>query len=217
MRDDSDDLGDDDRDPIDAIDRELLTRWIDGDKQAGDELTQRYFVGILRYFTRRAPEEQEDLVNETFLQFSKSKASFHGDAPVRVFVFRIARNVFRMYVRRMGRQPQFDPLTTSVVVAFGRHPSSILAEREDHSILLNALQEVTSEDQDLLELRYWRGLTGPELRDLFEVSEGTVRSRIGAALKRLRAKFNELSNAPRRQVTEETVERWMLELRSMAL
>jgi RNA polymerase sigma factor (sigma-70 family) len=212
-----DELDGDGPDPHDHVDRELLTRWLDGDLRAGDELTRRYFMSIQRYFIRRAPEQQEDLVGDTFLKLAKSKANYRGEAPVRVFIYRIARNVLRMYFRGLGRQPGFDPLTSSVVAAHGRRPSSALAEMEEHSILLNALQEISSEDQDLLELRYWRGLTGPELRDLFNVPEGTMRSRIGAALKRLRSKFDELSHKPESDVTEETVERWMLELRPMAL
>jgi RNA polymerase sigma factor (sigma-70 family) len=202
----------DDRDPADALDGELLQRWIGGDPRAGDALTHRYIQAIRRYFIRRAPEDHEDLVQETFLQLARARASFRHDAPVRVFLYRIARNVLRMYARRMSRRPQFDPLTTSVVAAFGRPPSAVLAQREEHTILLTALQEVASEDQDLLELRYWRGLTGPELRDLFELPEGTMRSRVRAAVTRLRDKFNELSHAPAREVSDATIERWMLEL-----
>jgi RNA polymerase sigma factor (sigma-70 family) len=217
MADDADHLDGDGSDPGDAIDRGLLARWVDGDPQAGDELMRRHFIGIQRYFIRRAPEQQEDLVQDTFVALSTSKASYRGDAPVRVFLYRIARNVLRMYFRSQGRQPGFDPLTSSVAAAYGRRPSSALAGAEEHTILLNALQEITSDDQDLLELRYWRGLTGPELRDLFNEPEGTMRSRIRAALKRLRSKFDEISNKPRSDVTEEMVERWMVELRPMAL
>lgn len=217
MGEDADQLDGDRPDPTDAVDRELLARWVDGDLQAGDELTGRHFIGIQRYFNRRAPEQQEDLVQDTFVQLSASKANYRGDAPVRVFLYRIARNVLRMYFRGRGRQPGFDPLTSSVMAAYGRRPSSALAEVEEHTILLNALQEVTSDDQDLLELRYWRGLTGPELRDLFNEPEGTMRGRIRAAVKRLRTKFDELSNKPRPDVTDEMVERWMFELRSMTL
>src|SRR5690606_7311647 len=163
---DGDDLDGDGPDPNDVVDRELLARWVDGDLRAGDGLTRRHFVSVQRYFIRRAPEAQEDLVQDTFVRLSTSKANYRGDAPVRVFIYRIARNVLRMYLRGLGRQPGFDPLSSSLAAAHGRRPSSALAAMEEHTILLNALQEVTSEDQDLLELRYWRGLTGPELREL---------------------------------------------------
>lgn len=195
----------------DDLDRELLTRWADGDARAGDRLTVHYFNAIRRYFVRRVPEEHERLVQDTFMHFAASKANYRGEASVRVFIYSIARNILRDHLRSVRRQPAFDPYTTSMREAWGRRPSSMLAEHQHHRIILDALQEIPSADQDLLELRYWRGMTGPELSALFEISEGTVRSRIRAALKRLRAKYEEVSE---RGVSVDDLSVWLGETAS---
>lgn len=196
--------------PDDEADRELIAAWRGGNTRAGDQLTVKYFPQIRKYFVRRAPEEYEDLNATTFMRLSKSYANYRGEATVRTFIYSIARNVLREHLRALSRRPEFDPITTSLFEAYGRRPSSILAEHEEHQILLDALQELTSEDQDLLELRYWTELTGPELRELFGIPEGTVRSRIGSSLGRLRKKFHEISEQPR-EFSDELLERWMQE------
>ena len=62
----------------DLLDRDLLVRWAGGDIEAGDELTTAYFDPIRNYFFRRAPEEYEDLSQQTFLELAKSRARYRG-------------------------------------------------------------------------------------------------------------------------------------------
>jgi RNA polymerase sigma factor (sigma-70 family) len=198
-------------DPDDETHHALFEAWRAGDKDAGDRLVQDYFEPIRDYFIRRTPDEHEELVQKTFLGLIEAKEKWRGEGTVRVYIYCIARNVFRRYLRDVRRKPNFDPLSNSLVDAYGRRPSSMLAEREEHQILSNALQEIPCEQQDLLELHYFGGLTGPELRDMFQIPEGTVRGRLRRARKELRTKYEEISERPR--PTDEQVDRWLLELR----
>jgi RNA polymerase sigma-70 factor (ECF subfamily) len=212
MAEDIDSLPGDVANSVDVRERAALQAWAQGNSRAGDKLTVYYFPRIRAYFHRRAPEEYEDLSNETFLQLAKSKDNYRGDGTVQVFIYSIARNVLRQHLRKLGRTPDFDPYTTSLGEAYGKRPSSSLVHREEHRIMLDALQDITSDAQDLLELRYWQELTGPELRDLFGIPEGTVRSRLTAGLKQLRKKYDEISMQPGRELSEQVLERWMREL-----
>jgi RNA polymerase sigma-70 factor (ECF subfamily) len=214
----ADALPGDRRDPDDEADRQLFAAWAGGDKPAGQRLTVKYFEPIRAYFIRRAPEEYEELLQKTFLGLARAKDEnkYRGEATVRIYIYCIARNVLRTHLRDLRRRPEFDPISVSLLEAYGRRPSSMLAEQQHHRILLDALQEIPSAEQDLLELRYWRGLTGPELRDMFEIPEGTVRSRLHTAIERLRTKFQDLSERPRDVSTEE-LERWLVELGSQTI
>jgi RNA polymerase sigma factor (sigma-70 family) len=198
----------------DRVDRELLAQWVDGIREAGDKLTIRYFRRLRSFFIQRVAGEHEDLVNETCCRLAESKQKYRGEAPVRVFVFGIARNVLLQYLRKKSRQPEFSPYTSSLGEAVGRRPSSMLAETEEHRIMRDAMQDIPVNDYDLLAFHYWTGMTGPELRALFEVPEGTIRGRLAAARKRLRKRFDELSTLPRERLpTEELFEQWLRELR----
>lgn len=197
----------------DDEDRDLLQRWTAGDSASGDKLIMKYFLSIKTYFIRRVPEHQEELVQEAFLGLASGKANYRGDAPVRVFIYKIARNILRKHLR--NQRPKFAQLTSSLADAYGRRPSSILAEAEGHNLLLDALREISLDDQDLLELRYWQGLSGRELGALLGVSEGTVRTRLQTALRKLGEKYTELNEEQQTTMPEDEMEKWLLELRSM--
>jgi RNA polymerase sigma-70 factor (ECF subfamily) len=198
----------------DARDRECVALWAQGDRHAGDELVKRYFQPICHYFRRRVGDEQEDLVQITFINLNQSLVNYRGEGSVRAFIYAIARNILRDYLRKVMRGPELDTYTTSMGQAQGRQPSSMLRESEEHRLLLDALQDISIEDFELLTLYYWDEMTGPELSELYESPEGTIRSRIRGALGRLHQCFTKLSELPReRQPTEELVEQWLSGLR----
>ncbi|MFV8750575.1 RNA polymerase sigma factor [Nannocystaceae bacterium ST9] len=203
------------RPPADDPERDLMRRWAAGEARAGDILIQRFFPLIHAYFRRRAHENQEDLVQETFLRFAASAQRYRGTASVRIFVYGIARNVFFEYLDAQSKAARFDPMTSSLFEATGRRMSSMLAQREEHQLLLNALQDIPVVVQELIDLRYFRSLTGPELRDLFGIPEGTVRYRIRAALEQLAAAYVRRAGQQHElEVGELELERWLAELRS---
>src|SRR5690349_6449837 len=85
--------------PMDP-DLELLKRWRDGVRAAGDELLARYFNMWRVYFVARVPERQtEDLIQEVFLRMVEAHDRFEGRSSVRTFLTSIARNVFNETVR----------------------------------------------------------------------------------------------------------------------
>ncbi len=170
----------------DAQDHTLLQRWAQGDKRAGDRLICRYFVDVRAYFIRRVPREHEDLVQETFMALQTAAPRFRGEASVRVFIYCIARNLLRQHISRRRQWTSFDPSVHSIALVSERRLSSLLAEKQHLHTLLDSLEELSVDQQDLLELYYWQGLTGSELKALLEVSEASVRGKIRRALEKLR-------------------------------
>lgn len=196
---------------------EWMQRWAAGDLQAGDCLTQALFPLVHHLARRRLPEEQEDVVQDTFLRLAaNAKAGrFRGDSTVRSYVLGIACNVVRERIaaRCRARERGFDPVEASLRDMTGRRLSSLLGERERHQLVLDALEDIPLEQHDLLELRYIVGLSGPELSSVLGIPEGTVRGRIRSALERLRRAYAALCSAPHAlETSEDVLERWLREL-----
>jgi RNA polymerase sigma factor (sigma-70 family) len=197
-------------------DIELLERWRAGDVRAGNELVTRHFPGVRAYFVNKLASEYEDLMQETFTRLVSARDQFRGEASFRTYLFRIARYVLAEHLRKRYRGRSFEPASSSIADITERRPSSVIAEREAHRLLLDALRQVALDDQDLLELYYWQGLTACEVGSLFEIGESTVRSRIRAALERVRRAYVALSDAPHsRELEIDDVERWLGELQIM--
>ncbi|MCA9652503.1 MAG: sigma-70 family RNA polymerase sigma factor [Myxococcales bacterium] len=199
----------------DGTDLELLERWGDGDGKAGEALARRYFVAVRAYFMTKVPFDYEDLVQETFSRLLRRRESFQGRSSFRVFLFGIAHMVLLEFFRRKRRNERFEPMESSAADLDGGRASSIMAEREHHRILFEALRSLVLREQELLELYYWQGLTAGEIAALHEAPEPTVRTRIRAALKRLGKAYFELSTTTHdRGADEDDFEGWMKEIQA---
>jgi RNA polymerase sigma-70 factor (ECF subfamily) len=200
---------------MDEEQQEWMRRWAAGDGRGGDRLTQALFPLVRSYARRRLPEEQEDVVQDTFLRLAANvrAGTFRGESTVRSYVLGIARYVVceRLGARTRGRR--FDPVESSLRDATGRRLSSLLGALEKHQLVLDALEDIVFEDHEILEMHYMMGLTGGEIAAVLNVPEGTVRSRIHRAMVRLRARIEEGAAAPHAlETSEDVLERWLREL-----
>ncbi|MFV8754953.1 RNA polymerase sigma factor [Nannocystaceae bacterium ST9] len=198
----------------DDADLEQLEKWRAGDQRAGAALYRKYFASVRSYFINRVPEAQEDLIQETFLGLTKAKDQFRGDSTFKTYLFRIARYVYTGHLRKHCRPDrEINPASDSIADLGQRRLSSVLVERENLRLLLDALRAVSLDDQDLLELYYFEGLSGEQLAELFTIPLGTVRSRIHAAKQRLTKCYAALANQPHDlEWTDDEFADWMAEV-----
>ncbi len=197
-------------------DLELLEAWRAGDRGAAGELFDRHAASIYRFFANKVDRDAEDLVQATFLGCVAGRDRVRDGGHFRAYLFGIARNVFKTYLRGRGRGAESD-LTVSSVVDLGLGPSTLVLQRQEHRLLLEGLRSVPVESQLLLELRYWEELSTEELAAVFGVAAGTIKSRLSRARARLRDKLNELAalRGPERllKTTSTDLKTWAAELR----
>ncbi len=199
----------------DDPDLELLLKWREGDRKAGELLFAKHFAGVRRYFRLKFPDAHEDLLQETFSRIVQSRDEFRGESTFKTYLFRIARYVGHEHIRKRYRQGgEFSPAQSSLADLTGRRQSSVLAEREDHRLLLDALQHLSLEQQEVIDLYYWEGLTAKQVGESIEVPESTVRSRLRLAVRHLAKLHRELGQQEHsRELTEDDVECWLHALR----
>lgn len=162
-------------------DNALLNRWREGDKASGDVLFRRHFRPVRRFFRNKINEDDvDDLIQRTFMGCVEGKDRFRGDASFRTYLFATARKQLYQFLRTRGRMMNTVDAERGVtsVAALGMTPSSVAAARQEHDILLRALQRVPVEQQTILELSYWEGLSGPEIAAIFDISPVTARTRL---------------------------------------
>lgn len=200
-------------------DSELLLAWQGGDRDAGNQLVDRYFDAITRFFRNKVCSDDDvaELVSQTFLGCTSGKDRFRGDASVRQYLYSIAQNVLRKYIRaRYKRHSELlDFASVCVQELAPASLSSIVAHKREAQSLVQALREIPVEDQVVLELMYFEGLSGSELAGVLGLPEGTVRGRLARGKQRLRERIAVLlASAPQRPtVTPELLDAWAVELR----
>jgi RNA polymerase sigma-70 factor (ECF subfamily) len=166
-------------------DKQLLDAWRGGDAHAGADLVERHFDSIYKFFRSKVNEDVDDLVQQTFISCLEAREGFRGDCSFRTLVFEIARRRLYDHFRLRQRDKALDFTTTSLC-ALGTSPSGALSRHDNLAMLREALRELPVDSQMLLELHYWEALSVRELAQVFEVSEGTIKSRLFHARARLR-------------------------------
>ena len=92
-------------------DEELVARSISGDNESFNELILRWERPIyaLAYRTIGREEDARDVCQETFLRAFRALPGFRGQAKFSSWLYRIALNLCRDWVRRERRTPVVQP------------------------------------------------------------------------------------------------------------
>ncbi len=201
---------------------QLLEAWRGGDRHAGSRLIAARGREITWFFRNKVFHEDAvaDLVSQTFLRCVAAKSTFEERTSFRRFVYAIARNVLREYLRSVTKRAREEIDFTQVCLhqLEPRSMSSLHSERRQVQALIEALRDVPVDDQIVLELKYFEGLSGSELADALGVPEGTVRGRLARGLARLRscvvARLQDPGSADV-AISAEQLDAWAEELRRM--
>lgn len=192
----------------------LLERWRNGDHGAAKELIERHFDSLHRFFRTTVPGFAEDLVQDTWLACLKNHQQLELTASFRMYLLGIARNKVLMYWRTHGRRGENVAFDLCSLEDLEPTPTQILAREQNEQQLLRALRRIPLEQQMLLQLHYWEGMTGPELAAFLGVPEGTVRGRLRRAKEQLAAELGRLADAPAQDLTTlDNLDRWVRSVR----
>lgn len=188
----------------------LLERWRDGDREAGNLLFERHFSVVCNFFRNKVSDGVDDLIQRTFVTCLEIEPKFRGDATFRSFLLGIARNVLFRHFRERSRDGRtFAPLETSVC-DIDPTPSVMLAGRQQHAHLLDALRKLPVDLQIALELYFWESWTMKEIAVAQGIPPGTAASRLRRAKEALKQTLATGGTAP----SDADLERWAAEIRS---
>lgn len=176
-------------------DAELYAKWRGGDNRAGQALIERYYDPVLRFFRTKVGPSADDLVQRTFL--ACAEGDFRGESSFRSYLFGIARNLLFKFFRGNRHDAMVDPdFTVRSVHELAPGPSTMVGQRVEQRLLLEALRRIPLEFQMLLELFYWEELSIAELAAVLELPNGTVKSRLRRGRTLLKEAIGHLPSSP---------------------
>ncbi|WP_428264741.1 RNA polymerase sigma factor [Haliangium sp.] len=188
-----------------SSDAELLERWGRADNAAGEELFQRYFLMVERFFLNKVSDGVDDMVQETFLACVKGRERLKEHDKFRAYLFAVAYNVLRTHLRDKYRNGQRLDLEVVAACDLSPSPTSLIARQDEQRLLLEALRHIPLKYQILLELHYWEEMTTEEIAQVQGLPVGTVRGRLQRARTRLEEAMAALADSP--ALLESTVTR----------
>ena len=175
-------------------DQALLAQVAEGDTRALDMLYERYARVVYGLALRILGEAElaEDVVQETFWRVWRRSRTFQpGRGQVASWIFGIARNLSVDELRRQRARPNqiYDTAETPVLrdkedlrmdVAGGA------LENERRRLINEALQQISNEQREAIELAYFGGLSQSEIAERLQSPIGTIKTRIRLGLRKLR-------------------------------
>jgi RNA polymerase sigma-70 factor (ECF subfamily) len=175
-------------------DEELVERSRAGDADSFNQLILRWERPIyaLAYRVIGRDEDARDVCQETFLRAFRALPGFKGQAKFSSWLYRIALNLCRDWIRRQKRTPVVAmPEGVDVVeLAAEQGPvesiEDLVARKELSDTVAMAMRELPEEQRTAIILKEYHGLTFQEIADLQQCPLSTVKTRLYQGLSVLR-------------------------------
>ena len=173
----------------------IINRVRGGDTEAFEQLVLEHQNKVYSLALRMLGNEEDarDMAQEAFVRAYTSLAGFRGDSKFSVWLYRLTSNICIVFLRSRQRH-QTVSLTYDTEDSEGGQleipderftPEAGLERSELRSAVLRGLDSLSPEFRNILLLREIDGLSYGEISRALDLEEGTVKSRIFRARKKL--------------------------------
>lgn len=161
-------------------DRELIRKVHKGNKEALNDIVEKYYDDIYRFCVYLTGHETDsyDITQEVFLRFIQYINSYKS-RNLKGYLFMIARNLCRDYFRKNEKQILTDEVPTPAYEEKG------LINAELSASFRNILLKVPPEQREVIILRIYEELSFREIAKALESNLSTVKSRFHAGIEKL--------------------------------
>lgn len=170
-----------------SVDNALVSQVLKGDKEAFGVLVLKY-QGSLRRLIQPIVRDRSaamDVVQEAFIAAYRSLGNFQGNSSFYTWVYRIAVNKAKNYLKYQGRRPPSQDLEISDIFLCDTLRTVDLSGPDQHAqrdeiqtAVIDAVNQLPEELRVSMILREMAGLTYHEIASIMACPIGTVRSRI---------------------------------------
>ena len=177
-----------------CTDEELVARSRLGDVDSFNQLILRWERPIyaLAYRVLGHEEDARDVCQDTFLRAYRALPGFKGQAKFSSWLYRIALNLCRDWIRKQRRAPvsqmpeDVDPSEIGVDTGPVESIEDLVARRELSAIVEDAMQSLSEEQRTAIILKEYHGMTFQEIADMQGCPLSTVKTRLYQGLSQLR-------------------------------
>jgi len=158
-------------------DEQLMQRASRGSDRAFEELYNRYARRLQGFFVRRLGDDADlaaDFMHDTFLRLYAARETYHEGRNFRAWLYTIAYNLCRNHYRN-----QLTLVSDEGVDITDEASIEVELDMKDlHDTLREVLRKLPEPYAMLFSLHYEEELTVPQIAQITELPEGTVKSRL---------------------------------------
>ena len=177
-----------------ATDEELVARAQGGDVDSFNQLILRWERPIyaLAYRVLGREEDARDVSQEAFLRAFRALPGFKGQAKFSSWLYRIALNLCRDWIRKQRRAPVqqipegVDPVEMAGEAGPAESIEDLVARQQLSAVVGQAMELLPEEQRTAIILKEYHGMTFQEIADLQGCPLSTVKTRLYQGLSVLR-------------------------------
>ena len=162
------------------MDDETLNRLVEdakrGDREAFGRIFDAYATPVYRFIASRVgrPSDAEDLTQLVFVKALEALPRYEARGiPFGGWLFRLARNAVIDQVRT--RKEHLSLLAAATRETEDEGPEARATVQDDIDRVAAALAELTDDQREVIELRFFAGLSAQETAEAMDRQEGTIR------------------------------------------
>jgi RNA polymerase sigma-70 factor, ECF subfamily len=167
-------------------DDNLIARIRAGDQIALRALYGRHSQKVFRFALRllRSQPSAEDVVNEVFTDVWRNAANFGGRSEASTWLLAITRNKAYSILRR-NREVELDEEIAAETEDPADDPEVVLQKKDKGEVLRACIARLSPEHREVIDLVYYHDKTIEEIVLIVGAPEGTVKTRMFYARKKL--------------------------------
>lgn len=153
----------------------LISSAKQGDEKAFAALYELYFQKMYRFIFYRVghKEAAEDLAEEVFVKVFGKLSSLANDKSFEGWLYQIARNLVIDYYREKKSNVALEEVENTL--EYETNVVDIVSLKQDQTILLRLLKELTSDQQTVIKLKFFEDLDNEEIAAITGKEEGAIR------------------------------------------
>ena len=193
--------------------KEIIGRVLGGDTEAFSELVTRYEKTVYNLALRMVGDRADaaDMTQEAFVKAWTNLPSYRGESRFSAWLYRITTNVCLDFLRHKSRRPQVSLSTSDDdeerqldIPDPKSMPEELLMKKLGMEAVHRGLERLPPKHRQILVMRELGGLSYSEIAAQLSLEEGTVKSRIFRARKRLCAYLLKSGNISDELASKET-------------
>ncbi len=150
-----------------------------------DAIAKQYSGMLYRHIYRMLghPEDAQDVLQDVLLLVYRKLHTYKGDASLKNWLFRIASNRTIDHIRKRNRRPE---TSLELDLPSSADPFRFTQESHMRSELSRALLTLSREHREVVVMKEIDGFTFREIGEILDIPENTAKTRLYAALRKLK-------------------------------
>jgi len=140
-----------------------------------EEIVDKYYRDVYRFIFMMVKnrDDAEDITQDTFLKVKRYLWTFRDKSSILTWIYRIATNEVKKFFKKTNKPNHFYKMLD-------------VSEEHSYDTLSSAMKKLDYGAYEILFLKYFKNMSEKEIAFIINVPEGTVKSRLFNARKKLK-------------------------------